>query len=185
MSFAGSPSPFANVHGPPDAEEFEWLDPTEILVGRVVQCVNKAIFGEFEAGVGNHDEAPRGVEREIDVSLGAVGKGCDVGDERAAWRFLDGHGAVVIEGGFVETEVKTVGRMNGERGMYRLGNFGDGGFFVVIFVAVRLVGGNVPSGGILVEIKFGLLVFDDELLISRLGWNFVAKGDAFVKNAKT
>ena len=79
MTFAGGPSPFADIHGPPDAEEFERFDPTKILEWRVVKGIDKAVFSELEAGIGNHDQTPRGVKWKVDVGFATVGKRRNIG----------------------------------------------------------------------------------------------------------
>ena len=60
---AGSPSPFADKHGPPNAEEFERLDPREIRARWVVEIEHDVVFGEADRRAGNHHHAPGGVER--------------------------------------------------------------------------------------------------------------------------
>ena len=61
----------------------------------------------------------------------------------------------------------------------------DKGFFVVVLVAVGLVGGDFPSGGVGVDVKLGELVLDTDLLEFGLRLDLVAKGYSVVKNTKT
>lgn len=62
---AGRPCPLADVHSPPNADEFESLDPAKIVGGWVVQNVHDAVGGELDGGIGDHDETPRGFERQV------------------------------------------------------------------------------------------------------------------------
>ena len=63
MTFAWGPGPFADVHRPPDADEFEGINPAEICSWWVIQSIHGAIGSEFDGRIGNHDEAPRRVKR--------------------------------------------------------------------------------------------------------------------------
>lgn len=58
-------------------------------------------------------------------------------------------------------------------------------FFVVIFIAVWLVGWDFPSGGVGVDIEFSEFVFNADLLEFGLWWNFIAKGHGIIKNTET
>lgn len=60
----------------------------------------------------------------------------------------------------------------------------DCGFFVIVFVAVRLVGGDFPCGRIEIQIELGQLFLDSDLLKFRLRWDFVTKRHSIIKNAK-
>ena len=55
VAVSGRPGPFADIHGPPDADKFESFDPAKILFGRVIEGIHGAISGEFETRVSNHD----------------------------------------------------------------------------------------------------------------------------------
>ena len=75
--------------------------------------------------------------------------------------------------------------LDGERGVDGILEAGDGGFFVIILVAIWLVSGDFPGGAVLVDVKFGQFVFDGDLTEFGLGWDFVAKSHGVIKNAKT
>ena len=63
--------------------------------------------------------------------------------------------------------------------------FVDRDFFVIIFIAVGLIGGDFPSEGIEVEAKLGQFVGNLETGETWLRRDFVAKSDTVVKHAKT
>ena len=60
----------------------------------------------------------------------------------------------------------------------------DCSFFVVVFVAVRLVGGDFPGCRVEIQIELGQLFLDSDLLKFRLRWDFVTKRNSIIKNAK-
>lgn len=72
MAFPAGPSPFTDIHGPPDAEEFDGFNPREVGGGWSVEAEHIVIFGEADGGAGDHNHAPRSVEREFDAGLDAV-----------------------------------------------------------------------------------------------------------------
>ena len=60
----------------------------------------------------------------------------------------------------------------------------DETFLVIVFVAVWLIGGNFPSGGIKVDIKFSEFVGDGDALEFRLRRDFVAESYSVIVDAK-
>ena len=114
---AGSPSPFANKHGPPNAEELERFDPGEIFSRGVVEVEHNVVFGEADGRAGDHHHAPRCAEGQLNASLDAVGEGSDVGLESLPFVELEGHLAVVVKGGLVDGDVVAVFETDGERGV--------------------------------------------------------------------
>ena len=74
MSFTWRPGPFANIHGPPDTNELKSFNPAKIVGRRVVEGVNQAVSSELNSRISQHDEAPRGAERQGNMGFGAIGK---------------------------------------------------------------------------------------------------------------
>lgn len=58
-------------------------------------------------------------------------------------------------------------------------------FLIVIFVAIGLIGGNLPGGGIRADIKLGEFVFDADLLEFGLRGDFVAESDSVIKHSES
>ena len=61
----------------------------------------------------------------------------------------------------------------------------DEGFFVIVLIAVGLVGGNFPSERVGIDFEFGKFFFDADLLEFGLGLDFITEGYGIVENAKS
>lgn len=85
----------------------------------------------------------------------------------------------------MDGEVVFVREGDSERGVDGFFEGVNGGFFVVVFVAVGLVGGDLPSFGVEVDVEFGEFVFDFDAGESGLGREFITEGDAVVEGAET
>lgn len=85
----------------------------------------------------------------------------------------------------MEGEIVAVGGFERERRVDRVGELENVAFFVIIFVAIGLVGRDVPSGGVDVDIEFGELVGDADAAEFGLRGDFVTESDGVVENAKT
>ncbi len=78
-------------------------------------------------------------------------------------------------------EIETIGSAQSEWSVNRMGQIVDKSFFVVIFVAVWLIGGNFPSSAVKVYIKLGKFILDGNLAELGLGWNFITESYGIVK----
>ena len=79
MAIARCPCPFADIHSPPNANKFKSMNPCEILARWIIKAIHSAVSSKLGGGVGEHDETPRGLKWEVEMSLGAIRKWCDVG----------------------------------------------------------------------------------------------------------
>ena len=75
------------------------------------------VFGEADGRAGNHHHAPRCAEGQLNASFDAVGEGGNVGLESLPFVELQGHLAIVVEGGFVDGDVVAVFEADSERGV--------------------------------------------------------------------
>ena len=78
----------------------------------------------------------------------------------------------------------TIWGLDGKGSVDGIGQFMDESLFVIIFVAVGLVSGNFPSDRIRVDLEFGQLLFNTDLLEFGLRLNFVTKSHSVVKNTE-
>ena len=60
----------------------------------------------------------------------------------------------------------------------------DGGFFVIVFVAVRLISGDFPGGSVKIDLKFGKFILDGDLREFGLRRDFITKSYAIIENSK-
>ena len=82
------------------------------------------------------------------MSFGAVGKGCDVRLEDILIIQFNCHGAIIVKRSLVDGKIVTVGRAERKWGVNGILKIVNGGFFVIIFVAIWLISGDFPSQSI-------------------------------------
>ena len=77
------------------------------------------------------------------------------------------------------------GRADSEWSMHGGDEIINVAFLVIIFITIRLIGGDFPGRSVGADVKLGEFLSDSEALKLGLGRYFVAKSDSVIKNSET
>ena len=185
VELVARPGAVVDVHRPPDADVLAGLGPGHIadLVG-LVEVEDDVGVDEAHSIGRDLDGAPGGVERGLGLDLRPARPVPEVRLEIAGAQLIERHRGIVDQRRLVDRHVLAGHGAEG-RGRVRIVNLACGRDAVDIFVAVELVRGGVPHGGLVADGELGELLDDGDVALQRgLFLELVAEADAGVEGAE-